>query len=179
MQKLALTLGFLSLLAAPARAEKPAGSSEKSEKAVLAAMDVWKQAMLKKDKAAFEKVLHNDLSYGHSSGVVDDKATTIKKIVESKNSYEAIDLSDTHVKVHGDTALVSGKAEYKERENGKLSVANLVVLSVWVKSPQGWQMIGRQATKPPVPGAATATAAAPAVPGAPAAPSAPAAAAKK
>ena len=45
-----------------------------AEKAVLTALDAWKAAMLAKDKAALEKVFHPDLSYGHSSAMLENKA---------------------------------------------------------------------------------------------------------
>ena len=145
MTKVLLACALFTALAAPARAANPA------EKPVLAALDVWKQAVIKKDKAAFEKVLHPDLVYGHSDGHLEDKATAIDKIVNGPAVWEAIDLSDTKVHVRGDTAFVTGKADYRERENGKVTVVHLAVLSVWVKGPAGWQMIARQATRPTPP----------------------------
>ena len=57
---------------------RPANREEDAQNAVLAALETWKQAMIKKDRAAVEKVLHPDLSYGHSDGHLEDKATAIK-----------------------------------------------------------------------------------------------------
>jgi hypothetical protein len=146
-----LALGLSLLGAAPVLAGAPA------EKEVLDAMDVWKQAMIKKDRAAFEKVLHPDLTYGHSSGAVETKTQTVEHLVNSKANYVAINFADTKVRVQGKTALVTGKVDYQERANGKDTTINLVVLSVWVKGPPGWQMIARQATKPAPPPSAAAS----------------------
>ena len=44
-----------------------ASTDSKAEKDVLAAMDAWKQATMKKDAAALDKLLHPDLTYSHSS----------------------------------------------------------------------------------------------------------------
>jgi ketosteroid isomerase-like protein len=146
---LALALTLVSITAAAAPAEKE----------VLTAMDAWKQAMLNKDKAVFEKVFHPDLAYGHSSGVIENKAQAIQHVVGGTARYVAVNLTDTKVQVHGATAIVTGKAEYQERsKDNKDSTTNLVVLSVWVKGPQGWQMLARQATKPTAPAAPTAAA---------------------
>jgi ketosteroid isomerase-like protein len=152
MYKLILTLGLVSLVATPALAGSPA------EKPVLAALDAWKQAMIKKDRAGLEKILHADLSYGHSDGRIEDKAKAIEHVVGGAATLDTIDLADTVVKVNGNTALVTGKVVYHQRENGKLNLVNLVVLSVWSKGAHGWQMIGRLATKPPAPAPATAAA---------------------
>jgi hypothetical protein len=154
-----LALGFSLLGAAPALAapaEAKAKAEVEAEKQVLDAMDVWKQAMIKKDRAAFEKVLHPDLTYGHSSGMVESKAQTVEHLVNSKATYVAINFADTKVRVQGKTALVTGKVDYQERTNGKDTMINLVVLSVWVKGSPGWQMIARQATKPAPPASAAA-----------------------
>jgi ketosteroid isomerase-like protein len=144
-------LGLSLLIASPVLA---AASAEKD---VLSAMEAWRQAMLKKDRAALDKAFHTDLTYGHSSGVVEDKAQAIEHVVAGAGTYLAINLTDTKVRVQGNTALVTGKAEYQERTNGKDAIANLVVLSVWLKSPKGWQMIARQATKPAAPAVAAPT----------------------
>jgi ketosteroid isomerase-like protein len=152
MRTLMVALGVLLAFAAPARA---GGSADKD---VLAAMDVWKEAMLKKDRAAFDKVLHPDLTYGHASGVVETKAQAIEHVVGNAGTYVAINLTDTKVRVQGNTALVTGKAEYVERIKDKETRSNLVVLSVWLKGRGGWQMIARQATKPPPAPAAPAPA---------------------
>ena len=53
---------------------QPAFAAKPGDKAVLAALDAWKEAMLKKDAAALEKLFHPDLSYAHSSALVQNKA---------------------------------------------------------------------------------------------------------
>ena len=152
MRKAIFALGFSVLLAAPAVFAAPA------EKEVLASMDAWKQAMMKKDRAAFEKVLHPDLTYGHASGLVETKEQAIQHVVGGAGTYVAITFTDTKVRVLGNTALVTGKTEYQERAHEKDSSTNLVVLSAWVKGPSGWQMIARQAAKPTPPAPAAAAA---------------------
>jgi ketosteroid isomerase-like protein len=158
MRKYILALGLSLALAAPAL-----GAS--AEKEVLAAMDAWKQAMIKKDKAGFEKIYHSDLAYGHSSGVVETKEQAIQHVLAGEGTYTAINFGpDTKVRVHGNTAFVTGKVDYLERAHGKDNVVNLVVLSVWMKSGPSWQMVARQATKPPPPAPAAAAGATPAKP---------------
>ena len=161
-----LALGLSVMIATPALAGPAA-----ADKDVLTAMDTWKQAMIKKDRAGLEKIFHVDLTYGHSSGLIEDKAQAIQHVVGNTGSYVAINFADTKVRVLGKTALVSGKVDYQERAaNGKDTMINLVVLTAWAKGPQGWQMIARQATKPalPAPPGAPATPAPPAKPAAPA-----------
>ena len=82
-------------------------TDSKADKEVLAAMDAWKQATLKKDRAALEKLLHDDLTYSHSSAKTENKADVIKSVTTGKATVEAIDFSDTTVRVYGNTALLS------------------------------------------------------------------------
>jgi ketosteroid isomerase-like protein len=145
MRKLVLVLSaFASLLAA-----SPAFAANPADKAVLAAVDAWKEAMLKKDRAALEKIFHADLSYAHSSALVETKAQAIPHIVDGLG-WEAIEISDTTVRLQGNVAIVNGKVDMHQRNKDKpTSISKLVQLSVWVKGKQGWQMIARQAVRRP------------------------------
>jgi ketosteroid isomerase-like protein len=137
---LALALSTASVYAAPP-------SDPKAEKEVLAAMEAWRQALLKKDGPSLAKLYHEDIRYGHSSGIVEDKKTAVNHIVTSKADYAAVDLIATKVTVHGNIALVNGRVNFKQVTDGKANDVKLHVLHVWTRTPQGWQMIGRQSTR--------------------------------
>jgi ketosteroid isomerase-like protein len=126
-----------------------AGSESKGEKEVLAAMDAWKQATMKKDRAALEKLLHPDLSYTHSSAKNETKADVIKAVTTGNSTVEAVDFINNTVRVYGNTALVKGKVDIKNNMDGKSTTANLDILHVWLKGPQGWQLVARQAVRLP------------------------------
>jgi ketosteroid isomerase-like protein len=143
MRKLVLILSAFAfvLTARPARAANPA------EKAVLAALDAWKEAMLKKDGAALEKIFHPDLTYAHSSAAVQNKEQAIAGVVHGEG-WEAIELSETTVRLQGNVAIVNGKTDMHQRNKGKpTTISKLIQLSVWVKGKPGWQMIARQAVR--------------------------------
>jgi ketosteroid isomerase-like protein len=122
-------------------------SDPKAEKEVMAAMEAWRTAMMKKDGPGLAKVYHDDLVYGHSSGIIETKAQAVNHIVTSKADYAAVDLVDMKISAQRDMALVNSKVNYKQVTAGKASDVKLHVLHVWVRTPQGWQMIGRQATR--------------------------------
>ena len=50
-----------------------AASNPAAEKEVLAALDTWRNAVMKRDRAAYDKILHPDLTYAHSNGAVETK----------------------------------------------------------------------------------------------------------
>lgn len=146
MRKLVPILSAFALVLATAQSALAAGSAEK---AVLAALDSLSEAMVKQDKAALEKLFHADLSYAHSSAMVETRAQAIPHIVDGAG-WEKIELSDTTVRLQGNVAIVNGKSDMFQRNKGKpTTISKLVVLTVWVKSPKGWQLIARQAVRRP------------------------------
>jgi ketosteroid isomerase-like protein len=136
-----MTNGILFLFAAAALY----GADPKVEKEVLSAMDSWGKAMMAKDRGALQKLFHQDLTYTHSSGLNETKAQAIKALLGGR-TIEAIDLTDTSVRVYGNTALVKGKVDVRNNA-GQVSTTHLDVLHVWVKGSTGWQMVARQALR--------------------------------
>lgn len=137
--KTALTMLLLSFAAF-------AADSAKADKDVLAAVDTWKQAMLKGDAATLDKLCHKDLVYTHSTAKVEMKAECIHNATKPDGISKGIEMHDLTTHVYGNTAIVKGKFDMISAE-GVLN--HLDVLMVWMKSPQGWQLLARQATKIP------------------------------
>src|SRR5579871_746960 len=96
----------LLLLTIPALAAGPAG-----DKDVLAAMDSWKQALLKGDAAALDRIYHKDLTYTHSSGKTELKAESIANSTRAGNVVKGVEFKDTTTRVYGTTAIVKTKID--------------------------------------------------------------------
>jgi ketosteroid isomerase-like protein len=128
-----------------------AGDSSKAEKEVLAALDTWKQAFLKNDAATLNKLYHPDLAYTHSSAKVQNKAEAIAALNTPEGSVKAIEYRNLSTHVYGSTALIKG---FFDITNGNNVLSHLDVLMVWLRSPQGWQLVARQAVKLPEPASA-------------------------
>jgi ketosteroid isomerase-like protein len=135
--KIALALLLLAL---------PAFAAGSSEKEVLAAIDAWKQAALKGDAAALGRIYHDGLAYTHSSGMTQTKAVAIESETNATGVYKGIAMRDVDVHVYGDTAIVEYKLDLTHFAG---DTAHLHEIMVWLKSPQGWQLLARHATKLP------------------------------
>jgi len=122
----------------------------KTQKEVMAAMEAYKQALIKRDAAALSKVLSDDLVYTHSSNLHQDKAAVIDSL-KGNTFQEAIDFKDLKIHVYGNTAVVVGDADFHNNAGGTVSVIKLNILHVLVKGPQGWQIVARQAVRYPDP----------------------------
>jgi ketosteroid isomerase-like protein len=112
---------------------------------VTAAMQSWKTAMLKKDAAALDRLLHPDLTYSHSDARTETKADILQSIPAGKLNVTDIRFGDSTVRVYGNTALVKGTMEVAVTSSP--TPLNLSVLQVWLKGPQGWQLVARQSTR--------------------------------
>lgn len=142
MKKSLLTLVlFLSVLAVKAQ--------KNAETQVLAAVEQLKSAMINAEKDALLKLTAKDLSYGHSSGKVEDQSTFVETIASGKSDFVSIDFKNQSVKVSGKTALVRHQLHATTNDGGKPGEAHIGVLLVWQKQDREWKLLGRQAFKLP------------------------------
>ena len=121
----------------------------KDEAAVTAAVENLKKAMTDGDKAGLEKITAEKLSYGHSSGKVEDKATFVDNIVTGKSDFVTIELTNQIVSVSGDAAIVRHTLAATTNDNGNAGSVKLNILLVWQKQKGQWKLLARQAVKVP------------------------------
>jgi len=135
------TLVVCALLAATGRLaiaqEHPA---EKADRARF-------EAMIKADTATLADLLSPDLTYVHSSGVLESRDEYVEAIRSGKYKYKKVDLEDVKVRAYGDTALVSGKATIDVTSSGNEVHSVLCFLDVWVKQDGKWRMSAWQSTR--------------------------------
>src|ERR1700756_730288 len=93
-------LALLVLGAAPAFAETD------DQTAVAEAVAALTKAMLAADRAKLETLVSDNLSYGHSGGVIQDKKDFVEVIASKKTIYKSIELSKQTVTVAGNNAIV-------------------------------------------------------------------------
>ena len=117
------------------------------QKAVAAAVETLRKAMVDADKANLEKITADALSYGHSSGKVEDKAAFVDAIVTGKSDFKTIELADQAITISENVALVRHKLSGETNNDGQPGTVNLGVLLIWQKQKGQWKLIGRQAFK--------------------------------
>jgi ketosteroid isomerase-like protein len=133
---------------ASALALSPALAQGNDATAVAEAVTALTRAMLTPDKAKLEALTADQLSYGHSSGKVEDKATFVDVVASKKTVYKSIELSKQTVVVAGNDAIVRHAWESESGTgDGKWNVSKIGVLQVWQKQPTGWRLLARQAFK--------------------------------
>jgi hypothetical protein len=119
--------------------------------AVTEAVSNLTKAMLAADKAKLEALTADELSYGHSSGVVQSKSVFIDVIANKQTVYKSIELSTQSVAVIGANAIVRHNwlGESGPADGSKWAVSKIGVLQVWQKQGSDWKLLARQAfTRP-------------------------------
>ncbi len=135
-------LALSSAIVMPSRAEGPDAA------AVADAVVALTKAMLAADRVKLEALTADQLSYGHSSGKVEDKATFVDVVASKKTVYKSIELSKQTIVVAGNDAIVRHAWESESGTgDGKWNVSKIGVLQVWQKQPSGWRLLARQAFK--------------------------------
>ncbi|SFI31295.1 nuclear transport factor 2 family protein [Methylobacterium brachiatum] len=115
--------------------------------AVEAAVDSLTQALLAADGAALDALTLDGLSYGHSSGVVQDKAAFIAALTSGASRFPSITLSDRSASVIGEDAIVRHVFSGEAVSNGKTAPVHIGVLQVWRRDGGRWRLMARQAFK--------------------------------
>jgi ketosteroid isomerase-like protein len=102
-------------------------------------------AMVASDGATLKSLIENDLTYGHSSGKLEDRAAFLNTL-DGTNSFQSIVLTNQAVQVNGDNAWVRHVFDsVNNLPDSKTSTAHIGVLQVWKKHPDGWRLFARQA----------------------------------
>ena len=122
-------------------------AQSKEEKEVAAAVEALRKAMVDADKSKLESLTSGALSYGHSSGKIEDKATFVETIVSGKSDFVSIDLKEQTIKLSGNTALVRHQLSGETNDSGNPGSVKLGVLLVWQKQQGQWKLLARQAYK--------------------------------
>lgn len=101
--------------------------------------------MIAGDKAGLDKLALAELSYGHSSGRIENKAEFIEALVSGKSGFSSIELSDQTVDIVDGVALVRHVFNGKRKADG--SNMKLSILTVWLERQNAWKLLARQAAK--------------------------------
>ena len=117
------------------------------EAAVTQAVADLTTAMLAAEKVKLEALVADQLSYGHSSGAVQNKADFVDVIVSKKTVYKSINLTEIKVSVVGNDAIVRHTWDSVSESGGKSSAAHIGVLQVWAKQDGKWKLLARKAFK--------------------------------
>lgn len=112
-------------------------------------VEALRQAMIDGDGKVLRNLSAAQLSYGHSSGVMEDQDAFIEKISSGKSDFVTMELSNQSIRISGDTALVRHDLKADIKDGGVPNTIHLGILLVWQKQSGDWKLLARQAFKYP------------------------------
>jgi len=115
------------------------------ETAVASAVEAFRKAMIAADKSALEKLAAAELSYGHATGRLENKAEFIEALVTGKSGFSAIEFTGQTITVVDKVALVRHVFNGIRRKEG--DPAKLAILTVWIEQQGQWKLAARQSVR--------------------------------
>jgi ketosteroid isomerase-like protein len=135
-----LAIGLLGVVPAFATAD---------EHAVAKRVEAFRAAQAASNAEALAALCAAELSYSHSDGHVEDKATFIANATNGKTKWLSLEYKDLKIRVVGPAAIVrfNWVGESETIADGKKSSTNLHILMNWQKQGEDWKLLSRAATK--------------------------------
>lgn len=125
-------------LAAPSLAK---GSSEQSS--LERAVEELRAAMVAGDRAALERLLHDQLRYLHSSGQTQTRANLLSDLA-GKKFFASLIFPEASIVPVDCTGIANLTVDQvKNLPDGKTRASRIKVLQTWTKTPSGWKLLGR------------------------------------
>ena len=104
------------------------------------------EAMVQGDLTALDAVLSADLTYAHSSAVLDTKAQYMATLASGQLQYVSITPQEVQVRCYGSCGVVTGIALLHIQLHGQDRRFRIRYTSVYVKQQDCWQMVALQST---------------------------------
>ena len=106
-------------------------------------------AMAKKDLAALNRLISDDLIYTHSSARLDTKKTLIGNMESGSTVYTSVVPSDVKAQDLGDTVVLTGSCKISVMSQGRPNSFGVRFTDVWANKGGQWQMVTWQSTRTP------------------------------
>ena len=134
---------FLLATALPLRAS----GTDEGPKALLAINSSWNSLRLESDVEALERLLCDDWLLTHSDGRVQDKADYLRELSSRTRANQVIENQDMEVRLHGDTAVVTGTSVQAGTRNGQPWSGRFRFTRTWVLRDGNWRMLASHSSR--------------------------------
>lgn len=124
-------------------------SANKEETEIAARVESLRQALIDADANKLKDLTSGDLSYGHSSGVVQNQSIFIEKLINGESDFVSIEFQNQTIEIIGDVAIVRHNLAAHTKDSGMDKDIKIGNMLVWQKQKSKWVLIARQAFKLP------------------------------
>ena len=110
-----------------------ANAQSKEVQSLATALQQFHQAMITADPILLNQLTADSLSYGHSGGNVENKASFVDHLVSGQSDFVTMDVTDLTISVVDHVGIVRCSLFANINDKGKPSTVKLKLMYVWVK----------------------------------------------
>jgi ketosteroid isomerase-like protein len=117
------------------------------ENAVLQAERDLATAYLNSEDGAIERYVMEDYALTHSTGKITTRADDLDEARKKDPKYDVFENRDMKVRIHGDTAVVTGRRHMKGTAGGKPFDSKFQFTDTFVKDAGRWRLLAGHVSK--------------------------------
>src|SRR5437660_3117472 len=118
-----------------------------NEQEVRQMIQKYRSALLQRDIATLEKIWADDYVFVNASGEVRTKAQRLSNLKSGATSLDSINEEENiTVRVYQNSAVAMSRVTIKGKYSGQPTGGQYRSTHVWVKGPEGWQLVANQLT---------------------------------
>jgi ketosteroid isomerase-like protein len=141
---IAAAVAFLPFAFGEAQQES---TDKTSEQEVRQMIEKYRAALLQRDIPALEKIWADDYVFVNASGEVVTKAQRLANVKSGATKLESINKEENiAVRVYQNSAVATSRVAIKGKYGGQSTSGQYRSTHVWVKGPEGWQLVANQLT---------------------------------
>ena len=126
---------------------KDSGTDPNAETDVAAAVETLNNALVDPNGELLKTLVMPQLTYGHSSGVIQNKEEFIDQLLHGTFDFLSVSTSDQTIDVSGNTAIVRHILSIQGTEGGPPASSKIGIMLVFQKKGGNWLLLARQAYK--------------------------------
>jgi hypothetical protein len=149
LRLLPLLLLFGAGMAVNATAAEASRPLSRAEQALREAEQKRFDAMVANDSAALGRALADELTYAHSTGVLQTKAEFLKDLAAGTMRYKQIAVLEQDFRMHGAIGIINGVIRVSVNMAGTDREFSLRYTDVYVRRSGRWQLLAWQSTRLP------------------------------
>lgn len=145
----AITMALLSFAFGQSPTQQESENS-KSEQEVRQTIEKYRTALLQRDIPTLEKIWADDYIFVNASGEVLTKAQRLANVKSGATKLDSINEKENiTVRVYQNSAVATSRVTIKGKYSGQPTGGQYRSTHVWVKGPEGWQLVANQLTALP------------------------------
>ena len=114
---------------------------------IMMKMSSLRNALLSKDSAALSVLLADDVTYGHTNGLVQTKQQLIHDVMSGVQEYKSINPINIDVRIFDNTAIVNMTGDVSMLYQSRPLDFKMAVTLVWINKNGDWKLEARQSVK--------------------------------